>query len=167
MVRWFQYGAFCPLLRLHGNREPVDAVEPDETGGPNELWSYGDEAYEIIADAPAACASGCARTSWRRCGPRARDRPPADAPAVPANSPTTRRHGWSRTPSCSARTCSSRRSRRPASGTGPCTARRRAWTDAWTGAEHEGGQMVTVAAPIERIPLFLREGARLPIRVES
>src|SRR3954471_18129678 len=41
------------------------------------------------------------------------------------------------------------------------------WTDAWTGEEHEGGQMVTVAAPISRIPLFLRDGARLPIREES
>ncbi|HYS35714.1 MAG TPA: hypothetical protein VEO01_08800 [Pseudonocardiaceae bacterium] len=37
------------------------------------------------------------------------------------------------------------------------------WTDAWTGEEHGGGQTVTVAAPIERIPLFLRDDARLPV----
>ncbi|WP_327589639.1 hypothetical protein OHA25_23485 [Nonomuraea sp. NBC_00507] len=38
------------------------------------------------------------------------------------------------------------------------------WTDAWTGEEHDGGRTVSVAAPLERIPLFLRDGARLPIR---
>ena len=37
------------------------------------------------------------------------------------------------------------------------------WTDAWTGEEFEGGQTVTVDAPLERIPLFLRDGAELPI----
>ncbi len=25
IVRWFQYGAFCPLFRLHGDREPQHA----------------------------------------------------------------------------------------------------------------------------------------------
>ena len=37
------------------------------------------------------------------------------------------------------------------------------WTDAWTGAAHDGGQTIVVDAPLERIPLFLRDGARLPI----
>jgi alpha-D-xyloside xylohydrolase len=37
------------------------------------------------------------------------------------------------------------------------------WRDAWTGEEHEGGQTVTVPAPLDRIPLFLRDGATLPI----
>jgi alpha-D-xyloside xylohydrolase len=38
------------------------------------------------------------------------------------------------------------------------------WTNAWTGEETAGGQAVAVAAPLERIPLFLRDGADLPIR---
>src|SRR5581483_912094 len=51
LIRWFQYGTFCPLFRLHGYR----VAEPGEstmlsTGGPNEVWSFGDEAYEIIKD---------------------------------------------------------------------------------------------------------------------
>src|SRR5690606_13079633 len=50
MVRWFQYGAFCPLFRLHGNREPRTPTGWDETGGPNEVWAFGDEAYAIIKD---------------------------------------------------------------------------------------------------------------------
>ncbi|MFI6022617.1 substrate-binding domain-containing protein [Streptomyces sp. NPDC051287] len=37
------------------------------------------------------------------------------------------------------------------------------WTDAWTGEPYEGGVAVTVDAPLERIPLFLRDGAELPV----
>jgi alpha-D-xyloside xylohydrolase len=49
MVRWFQYGVFCPLFRLHGDREPRTPTGYAQTGGPNEVWSFGDEAYEIIS----------------------------------------------------------------------------------------------------------------------
>jgi alpha-D-xyloside xylohydrolase len=53
LVRWFQWGAFCPVMRLHGNRLP-EQPQHGTTGGaacvsgaPNEVWSYGDEVYEI------------------------------------------------------------------------------------------------------------------------
>ena len=50
IVRWFQYGVFCPVTRLHGSRigqdRTRDIIEP--TGGENELWSFGDEAFEIL-----------------------------------------------------------------------------------------------------------------------
>ena len=36
------------------------------------------------------------------------------------------------------------------------------WTDAWTGAHVPGGTVVTTEAPLERIPLFYRDGVRLP-----
>lgn len=39
-VRWFQYGTFCPIFRVHGTRKP------DE----NELWSYGPDAESILAN---------------------------------------------------------------------------------------------------------------------
>ncbi|KAI1326487.1 glycosyl hydrolases family 31-domain-containing protein [Xylariaceae sp. FL0255] len=52
-VRWFQWGAFCPVMRLHGDREPKQP-QHGTTGGatclsgaPNEVWSYGPEVYEI------------------------------------------------------------------------------------------------------------------------
>ena len=48
IVRWFQYGVFCPLFRLHGFRDPRSSFGPDMTGGPNEVWSYGEEASEMI-----------------------------------------------------------------------------------------------------------------------
>jgi alpha-D-xyloside xylohydrolase len=50
IVRWFQYGAFCPLFRLHGFRKPADTERYWISGGPNEVWSFGDEAYEIIKE---------------------------------------------------------------------------------------------------------------------
>ena len=52
-VRWFQWGAFCPVMRLHGNRLPVQP-QVGTTGGaacrsgaPNEVWSYGEQVYDI------------------------------------------------------------------------------------------------------------------------
>jgi alpha-D-xyloside xylohydrolase len=38
------------------------------------------------------------------------------------------------------------------------------WRDAWTGTVHPGGTTVTADAPLDRIPLFLRGTANLPIR---
>ncbi|PPJ60748.1 hypothetical protein CBER1_02370 [Cercospora berteroae] len=46
-VRWFQWGAFCPVMRLHGDREPKPEGQPTEPGAPNEIWSYGEEVEEI------------------------------------------------------------------------------------------------------------------------
>ncbi len=48
MVRWFQFGALSPLMRLHGFRDPGMPLGPDMTGGPNEVWSYGDRALPIL-----------------------------------------------------------------------------------------------------------------------
>lgn len=57
MLRWFQFSAFCPILRMHGDREPHDIPPLSDsdhgggfcfTGRPNELWSYGEQAYNIM-----------------------------------------------------------------------------------------------------------------------
>ena len=53
IVRWFQYGVFCPVLRLHGSRvrhgeKLRDVKEP--TGDPNELWSFGERNFGILKD---------------------------------------------------------------------------------------------------------------------
>ena len=54
IIRWFQYGVFCPLFRLHGHRtlapDPLSLWERSSSGGPNEAWSFGDEAYAIIRE---------------------------------------------------------------------------------------------------------------------
>lgn len=52
-VRWFQWGAFCPVMRLHGYREPIQPQHGTtggaacRSGAPNEVWSYGEEVYQI------------------------------------------------------------------------------------------------------------------------
>ncbi len=52
IVRWFQYGVFCPVTRLHGNRGYQDwsrgVREP--SGADNEIWSYGEENFKILKD---------------------------------------------------------------------------------------------------------------------
>ncbi|KAJ5934117.1 hypothetical protein N7466_003664 [Penicillium verhagenii] len=45
-TRWFQWGTFCPVMRLHGDREPKPEG-PTSSGADNEIWSYGEEVYEI------------------------------------------------------------------------------------------------------------------------
>ncbi len=53
IVRWFQYGVFCPVMRVHGNRnrhgeKKRDVKEP--TGDPNEIWSFGERNHKILRD---------------------------------------------------------------------------------------------------------------------
>ena len=56
LVRWFQWGAFCPVMRLHGDREPhttplrADGTETLFTGADNEVWSFGEEAYPVLVN---------------------------------------------------------------------------------------------------------------------
>jgi alpha-D-xyloside xylohydrolase len=58
MIRWFQFGAFCPIMRLHGVRrhaaakvkpgDPIGKADPHQPTVANEVWSFGDEACEIL-----------------------------------------------------------------------------------------------------------------------
>lgn len=57
LIRWFQYALFCPVMRLHGYRLPISHGAAVDTGmfdydtlGPNEVWSFGDEAYKIVTN---------------------------------------------------------------------------------------------------------------------
>ena len=52
-VRWFEWGTYCPVMRLHGDREPRQP-QLGTTGGAgccsgaaNEIWSYGEEVFGI------------------------------------------------------------------------------------------------------------------------
>ena len=53
-IRWFQWATFCPVMRLHGDRQPsepvfrADGTRALNSGADNEVWSYGDEAYPIL-----------------------------------------------------------------------------------------------------------------------
>jgi alpha-D-xyloside xylohydrolase len=165
LVRWFQYGTFCPLFRLHGFRGPSQVLEPAMTGLPNEVWSYGDEVYPILVDhlhlrerlrpyvmeqMRAAAATGLPpmRPLFLEFPDDERAWEVDDAFLLGPDllvAPVTAAGARERAVHL------------------PAGAR---WTDAWTGREHPGGQTVTVAAPLERIPLFVRDDARLPLHEE-
>ena len=54
LIRWFQWGTYCPVMRLHGDRRPVEKVRRQDgtevltSGSDNEIWSYGEEAEPIL-----------------------------------------------------------------------------------------------------------------------
>ncbi len=161
-VRWFAYGAFCPLFRLHGVREPRMPFGPDMTGGPNEVWSYGEEVLGHLT---------------RLLAMRERLRPylgeqmrvahetgippmrplfvdyPDDARAWEVEDQFLLGPDVLVAPVLEA----GARSRRVYLPEGA------RWTDAWTGTDHEGGTTVRADAPLDRIPVFLRDGAPISV----
>ncbi|MBR6345750.1 MAG: family 31 glucosidase [Lachnospiraceae bacterium] len=56
LVRWFEWGAFCPVFRMHGERSPwyereqefIDNVRQLTSGQDNEVWNFGEDNYEIL-----------------------------------------------------------------------------------------------------------------------
>jgi alpha-D-xyloside xylohydrolase len=164
MIRWFQFGALSPIFRMHGDRAPRTPLGRGITGGPNEVWSYGADAEAIMVaylhlrerlrpyiqqQMVTAAVSGL--PPMRALFLEFPDDEQAwtiadqylfgpDLLVAPVLEPAaTKRTAYL-----------------PAGAT---------WTDAWTGHTYTGGGEVTVPAPLERIPLLLRDDARLPIPV--
>ncbi len=54
LIRWFQWGCYCPVMRLHGDRKPMEHVYREDgtevlpSGADNEVWSFGEVAYPIL-----------------------------------------------------------------------------------------------------------------------
>ncbi|MFC9615042.1 TIM-barrel domain-containing protein [Streptomyces sp. NPDC056721] len=162
LVRWFQFGALCPIFRLHGFRLPWLPLGGGMTGGPNEVWSYGEEAYEImrgylelrerLRPYVAEQMATAAREGLPPMRPLFLEFPDDEsawtvvdqfllgpdllvAPVTTAGA--TRREVYL-----------------------PTGAR---WRCAWTDTTYEGGSWHTVDAPLDRIPLLLRDDAQLPV----
>ncbi|WP_306118230.1 MULTISPECIES: TIM-barrel domain-containing protein [unclassified Roseitalea] len=169
MIRWFQYGTFCPVFRLHGFRQDSEGdrrLGRDFLfgGADNEVWSFGERAYEILSAylhlrerLKPYIADQMRRAHETGLPPM---RPllvdfPDDRQAVRAEdsflfgpdllvAPVLEHGARERTVYL------------------PAGAQ---WTDAWTGQTHAGGAVITADAPLERIPLFLKNDAQLPIAV--
>lgn len=162
MIRWFQFGVFCPLFRLHGDREPRTPTSYAQSGGPNEVWSYGDEAYGII--------SGLLHLRERLRPYIHRQMRTAARTGLPPMRPLFVDHpddprAW-RTDDAflfgpdllvAPVAQAGQRAREVYLPAGT------RWTDAATGELHDGGTTVEAAAPIDRIPVFTREGADIPL----
>jgi alpha-D-xyloside xylohydrolase len=160
LVRWFQFGVFSPILRLHGYRLPHTHLGPAMTGGPNEVWSYGEQAYEIIQ---------------RYLELRERLRPYIRAQMELASDeglPLFRPLFLEFPDDPRTWTVGDQYLFGPDILVAPVTdagavsravylPRGAQWTDHWTGQTHDGGATVEADAPLDRIPLFLRDGARL------
>ena len=150
-IRWFQFGAFCPIFRAHGTR----------TTNQNEIWSYGPEAQKILVAydrlryrlMPYIYSNAWRVTSdgYTLMRPLVMDfRTDVRAQNVsdeflfgpsilvnPVTEPgTTSRHIY--LPDA-------------------------VWYDFWTGASTRGFRAVDVPAPLDRLPLFVRAGSILPL----
>ncbi|MER5974415.1 TIM-barrel domain-containing protein [Streptomyces sp. NPDC002055] len=163
LIRWFQFAVFCPLLRMHGYREPRDAFAAGRNGGPNELWSYGQEAYGILT---------------RQLRLRQDLRPYLHqqmASAAERGAPVIRPLFFDFPDDPAAWTVEDQFLCGPDLLISPVTRlgerRRRVhlpagadWVDPATGTVHDGDRTVTADAPLERIPVFLRHGSTLDVR---
>ena len=155
-VRWFEYGAFQPNFRTHGSRAQ------------NEVWSYGRQAEPILEKylrlryqlMPYIYSLG--NFSHQTGAPFMRglfmdfgtDHNTANigdeymfGPALLV-APVTEQGA------------TSRKVYLPA---GPEGAEKTVWYNFWTNERLHGGQTVTVNAPIDTLPLFVRGGSILPL----
>ncbi|MEU6247971.1 TIM-barrel domain-containing protein [Glycomyces sp. NPDC047010] len=164
LVRWFQFGTFCPVMRMHGHRHPseevlaADGTVRQETGAPNELWSFGDEVYAILSR--YVHFREALRPYTRTLMEAAHtDGQPVmrgmfhDFPADPTTWDLADQYMYGPDLLVAPVTepgATTRRVYLPQGAT---------WTDLHTGTEHQGGQWITVDAPIELIPVFTRDGA--------
>jgi alpha-D-xyloside xylohydrolase len=153
-TRWFEFGAFCPIFRIHGHRD----------NDQNEIWSYG-PAVPILVNfdklryrlLPYIYSLAWKVTSedytmmrplvmdWRtdqkvwRIGNQF-----MFGPAILVN-PVTEAGVTSRSVYL------------------PAAA---AWYDFWTGKQIGGGQAIMASAPIDRIPIYVRAGSIVPMGPE-
>ncbi len=160
IVRWFQFGAFCPLFRLHGVREPGPLVGSDQTGAPNEVWSFGDEAYGAICEQLALRERLRPYVMQQMATASASGVPPMRALFLEFPNET---EAWE---------IGDQFMLGPDVLVAPVTAhgiRERhvylpvgaSWLNAWTGEPVEANGWVTADAPLARIPVFLRAGGSL------
>jgi alpha-D-xyloside xylohydrolase len=153
-VRWFEFGTFCPIFRVHGTR----------TTNQNELWSYGPEAQKTLVAydklryrlMPYIYSLGWKTTSegYTIMRPLVRDfREDMRAQSIGDSfmfgpdllvAPVTE----------------------PAAITRHLYLPEAKWYDFWTGETVSGGHTVDAQSPIERIPLYVRAGSILPMGPE-
>jgi len=149
-------------MRLHGNRDPQ--ASDDICGGPNELWSFGSEIEVILVDFLRI------REKLRPYIMRMMEE--ASVVGIPPMRPLAllfpeESEAWS---------CDDQFMFGSDILVAPVLekgARHRSlwlpsgnkWMDPWSGGVFEGGVYATVDAPLDQIPLFLREGSHELMRI--
>lgn len=151
-VRWFQYNAFTPTLRIHGQR-PGTA-----------LWDYGTAAEPILANIlrlryalmPYLYALG--RQTSQTGAPFMRALF-MDFPNDPAVKDLGDEYMFGPAFLVAPVTEQGQTTRRVYLPGGTD------WYDWWTNKRYTGGQWIEAAAPIDHIPLFVRAGSIVPMGV--
>lgn len=160
LVRWFQYGVFCPLFRLHGDREPRVPTGHAMTGGPNEVWSYGSAAYKRIA-AVLRLRERLRPYIREQMRVASRDGVPpmrplfVDYPQDPDAWRTEDEFLFGPDLLIAPVLEPGARTRDVYLPVG------RTWVTAGTGDRHDGGVIVPVPVSLDRIPVFVAEGAEV------
>jgi alpha-D-xyloside xylohydrolase len=149
-VRWFQWATFQPVMRAHGERNH------------NEVWSYGKQAETILSKYlrlryqllpyTYSLAYGSAQTGAPFMRALFMDFPSDTNIAAIGDeymfgpallvAPVTSQGATSRMVYL------------PGD---------KDWYNYWTNERYKGGQTITVSAPIDTIPLFVRAGSILPL----
>jgi len=165
LVRWFEWGAFCPVFRMHGERSPwyereqefINGVRQLTSGQDNEVWSFGEENYRILSK--YLFVRERLRPYIRECMKAASEsgapvmRPlffdfPGDKTCWEVEDSYMFGPDLLVSPVMSAGTLE-REIYLPSGST---------WTDAYTKKSYDGGQKITVPAPLDVIPVMIRDG---------
>lgn len=163
LVRWFEYGTFCPVMRLHGNRKPQEP-QLGTTGGatclsgaPNEVWTYGEENEKIFTnylwmrEALRPYVTELMQEAHEKGSPVMRPlfyEFPADKQAWEDN----QSYLFGANVLVAPVMYEGMRQREVYLPQGAN------WVDVWTKQMYVGGQTITVDAPLQQIPLFVKEG---------
>lgn len=169
LMRWFQYGAFCPVMRLHGDRDPHKApLDPEAvygggivaSGADNEVWSYTPELEDMMIyyirlresmkDYIRTVMAEAHEKGTPVMKPLFYDFP-EDSAAWDAQDCYLFGHDLLVAPVLDAGV-RSRLVYLPAGAS---------WTEWETKKVYEGGQEIQVDAPAERVPLFLKNNAQV------
>ncbi len=168
LVRWFEFGCFCPVMRLHGCRQPGEQIinkagEVREwTGAGNEIWTWGPEIEKILTgyihvrEQMRPYTRSIMREAHEKGSPVIRAlfyEFPGDEKAWDITDEYLFGPDLLIAPVC-------HEGARARSIYLPEGA---SWTDAWTGEEYAGGQSIGLDVPLNRIPVFARNGAQKEI----
>jgi alpha-D-xyloside xylohydrolase len=149
-TRWFQYATFLPIFRAHGSRVA------------NEVWSYGSQAEPILEKylrlryqlMPYIYSLGY--HTWLTGEPFLRALPldfPDDPKVADLGDEYMFGPAFLVAP-VTEQGATSRQVYLPAGAD---------WYNYWTNERVKGGQTIAVQAPIDTIPLFVREGSIIPL----
>ena len=162
LMRWFQFGTFCPVMRLHGDRDPHKPAIPGTpaSGAGNEVWSYPPHVQEMmirfihLRQAMKDYLSQAMREAHEKGTPVMKPLFydfPEDPLAWEAEDVYLFGHDLLVAPVLDAGI----RRREVYLPVGA------QWTEMATGKIYSGGQRLEVSAPLEEIPLFLKNGAHV------